>query len=499
MKKIKTLLWILILSIIPTMVHAEEYSEEFKKITTDGTLQLPLIDLRNEDIPSDREYDYIWTAANIYFNNIGITNDYIIESNLQIDDKICNQEGSQTSCIYTYKLDVMDISLENKKTGEVETHTVHLKFAKTDETAKKEVEEFAKKVQTRQTDSVAGLYELKDLNLVNYLVTKGKKNHVENERFIPAEEFNFVPEVIELTKNTPFTILVDARAGDANDLYTYSYGYAVISYNDTIYAYKEYAGAFQKQVLYIQDTTEDTQEAYIEAAQKRLQDYMPNEDITVTYGGKITEIEQPQDINIQGSDDNYYKIVINGDTERYFVFQKKKLEEMKTPEYQNQDTKTGIEIATTDTSVPLDTVITANIIQEETEEHKQIEEKMQTDIFQAVEISLYSKNASTYIHKLESGKFKVKIPIVNEKLKNKELYAYYFQSDNTIEEYPITIDQSGNAVFETSHFSTYIISEKINLSKDTTPVPQTSDNLLAFGSFMLMGMMGMVVIAKKIK
>ena len=65
---------------------------------------------------------------------------------------------------------------------------------------------------------------------------------------------------------------------------------------------------------------------------------------------------------------------------------------------------------------------------------------------------------------LEDGSFEVRIPL-SEKLKGKDLVAYYVDDNGNKEEHEVTIKE-GYAVFNTNHFSTYTLAEKVS---DVTP------------------------------
>ena len=68
---------------------------------------------------------------------------------------------------------------------------------------------------------------------------------------------------------------------------------------------------------------------------------------------------------------------------------------------------------------------------------------------------------------LEDGSFEVRIPL-SEKLKGKDLVAYYVDDNGNKEEHEVTI-KDGYAVFNTNHFSTYTLAEKPAEKPDKTP------------------------------
>lgn len=72
---------------------------------------------------------------------------------------------------------------------------------------------------------------------------------------------------------------------------------------------------------------------------------------------------------------------------------------------------------------------------------------------------------------LEDGSFEVRIPL-SEKLKGKDLVAYYVDNNGNKEEHEVTI-KDGYAVFNTNHFSTYTLAEKVS---DVTPPSNNEEN-----------------------
>lgn len=77
---------------------------------------------------------------------------------------------------------------------------------------------------------------------------------------------------------------------------------------------------------------------------------------------------------------------------------------------------------------------------------------------------------------LEDGSFEVRIPL-SEKLKGKDLVAYYVDDNGNKEEHEVTIKE-GYAVFNTNHFSTYTLAEKPAETPIETPdnTPKGDDN-----------------------
>ena len=92
------------------------------------------------------------------------------------------------------------------------------------------------------------------------------------------------------------------------------------------------------------------------------------------------------------------------------------------------------------------------------ETNENIEKILGTNIYSAYDISLYSNAKQENITKLENEKFEVKIPLP-ENLKDKELAVYYITDNGDTEEHVATV-RDKYVLFETNHFSTYVLTEK---------------------------------------
>jgi hypothetical protein len=164
----------------------------------------------------------------------------------------------------------------------------------------------------------------------------------------------------------------------------------------------------------------------------------------------------------------------------------------------SNDTKTGAEISTT-AKIPLDTLIEVAKLTSG-DEYEKIVNILNTSDLDVFDLKLFAKSTSSYITKLEDGKFQVKLPIKDE-FKGKELKVYYINDKGEKEEYPVTID-GDYAVFETDHFSIYtLVATPIQTPAETSSVnPNTGDIIneyITFVIFSLMGLMVILYLAKK--
>ena len=164
-------------------------------------------------------------------------------------------------------------------------------------------------------------YISSDLSLINYFLTSTK-----SELWNPgasSRAIKFINELNVLTEGTNISYYLDVRAGnqDKDMLYESAFGPVTVFYNGYAYGTRE-TGIYLQYVIYIPKSTKDTKEAYIEAAQKRINDYLGKDNgVLVTYGGLISSLpEFAEDIdNPINSDGNYYNISILGKTYKFYI------------------------------------------------------------------------------------------------------------------------------------------------------------------------------------
>lgn len=215
---------------------------------------------------------------------------------------------------------------------------------------------------------------------------------------------------------------MDVRAGnqDKDMMYESAFGAVTVFYNGYAYGTRE-TGIYLQHVIYILKSTKDTKEAYIEAAQKRINDYLgKNNGVLVTYGGLISSLpEFAEDIdNPINSDGNYYNISILGKTYKFYIV---KFDDSKlvVPKYNAKNLENNIIIKSNDSSIPLDTNISTKIV-----DNLKLKEKLGTDNYISYDINLYSAAKNAKIEKLKNGLFEVSIPVPT-KLEGKTLAIYY--------------------------------------------------------------------------
>lgn len=200
--------------------------------------------------------------------------------------------------------------------------------------------------------------------------------------------------------------------------------------------------------------------------------------------------------------DYWFDITIG--EESYSFVAIKDSSKMITPIYASADVTTNVTVSSTDTSIPLDTMVTVDKLTSGTE-YEKIIKILDVEENETFDITLWSGSAGTNITKLENGTFEVKIP-VSDTLKGKDLVAYYVDENDKVVEYEVTV-KDGYAVFETDHFSIYTIAEATdtnaggNGGSTTVPpvgngsnVPSTGDTTTFVVWMMLLAVGGAAVL-----
>ena len=307
---------------------------------------------------------------------------------------------------------------------------------------------------------------------------------------------NFAKDLIKLTNGSNITYKFDYRCGDSgNDLYS-SLGGRVIVYYDGVAVDTTDIGLIWSHVIYVPSNTADTDEARIAAALKRIEEYLgKNHGITITTGKSLESLsvedfawneEELFDENAVGK--NYYNVTIQGKTYKFVISTRDELE-LEIPEFIASDITSNITIKSDSNELPLDTAITVKEVTSE-----KIEKALGTDVYAAYDISLYSNAKQVNITKLETGKFVVNIP-VPEILKDKDITVYYINSKGEKEEHKATI-KDGIASFETDHFSTYVLAEKVEDVKN----PNTYDGIgksIIMVIISLLGIISMIICLRR--
>lgn len=360
------------------------------------------------------------------------------------------------------------------------------------------IDNYFSKMRDFDEGDVNTAYMVEDLSLINYYLTSNK-----SELWNPGAAGRALrySTINEITKGSDISYYIDIRAGiqDETLMFESAFGEMSIFYNDYSY-YTKQQGVYLKRVIYIPQDTEDTKEAFVAAAQKRINDYLGNDSVTVTYGGLISSLVHAEDPDYPIiSDGNYYNIKVGSRTYKFYIV-KASNDKLVEPTYIGTNIDSKIEVTSDNSSIPLDTSVTVINVKDTS-----VKDKIGTENYKSYDIKLYSDAQNAKIEELDNGKFIVRIPIPEE-LKGKDLIVYYLTTAGELEKHTVTLE-NGYAVFETDHFSTYTLAEKVastsnnnnksGMAKDDTPPTGTIDILGYVLGITLVSGLGIVMIKRK--
>ena len=427
MKKI--ILLIISFLMFTSLVSAEEYSERFKQyFNSDGVIEIKAVKPAND-------IEAMHFLGNFFRRKEGIS----------FADGDCFGENFDVCNIYIEYEDEVVESYEK----------VPVKYVGYNEKTLVQVKEYFKDFEEDKT------FNIVDLENVNYWVNSyGLEDGGIKRRSVLI---GYSGELKAALKNRNFSIMTDTATG-GGDIVRFAdimFGDAVVMYKDVAYMALERTGGLAKRIIYVPTDTNLSSEDLMLAAQKRINDYLKNEDITIVYGGKIADID-PEELNYSSE---YLGIDITT-VEDYFIAKYKDTEfefliipdssKMINPKYSSVDMDTSIEVNSSETVIPLDTLVNSLPLSDDSELLK----LLNLDYGESFDIKLYSQSLQNYFIKLNTGEFEVKIP-VSDRLKNaKKLMAYYVDNDGKVEEHEVSI-KDGYIIFKTNHFSVYTLGEVI--------------------------------------
>lgn len=285
---------------------------------------------------------------------------------------------------------------------------------------------------------------------------------------------------------------LDTRAGWDDQFTSGCFGFLNLLFDGVIYSYVNTTGVKQNNVLYVPDETENTREAYIKAALDRVNKYIPKANVKIEYAGQIADINDFGVLSLKDIVDvnktlgEYYKVTIG--EEEYYYFIAKDSSKMRTPVMNTVDALTDISIKTDSSEVPLDSKINTVVIDAKSDEYKEFLKKVNINNGLVVDLKLFSDSINKNISKLENGVFKVYVPL-NDELRKLDLTAYYVKDNGEIEKHNVKIE-GDYLVFETDHFSTYVIGgnkleNPATLDNVSTWIITTGVSLLGFAGAVL--------------
>ena len=357
-------------------------------------------------------------------------------------------------------------------------HNYYVTASYEEPTSNSKVTGFINQLNNFDNSDPSTYYIIEDLSLINYYLTSSKSelwNSGAPGRALKYSSLN------QTTKGSNVSYSLDVRAGNQDEtlMFESAFGPMSIFYNGYSYGTKE-EGLYLRRVLYIPSSTEDVANAYAAAAQERIAEYLGNNSVTVSYGGLISSLppgSEDSDYPVV-SDGNYYNVVIGSRTYKFYIV-KGTEEQLVEPTYEGVDLDTNISVTSSDSSIPLDTSISVNMINDSS-----LKDKLGTDQYRSYDITLYSDAKGIQIENLTNGKFLVKIPVPQE-YEGKDLTVYYVPTSGDVQEHEVTI-QDGFAIFETDHFSIY------TLAVSSSSNPKTFDKIFEYLSLFLVSVIGIL-------
>lgn len=252
-------------------------------------------------------------------------------------------------------------------------------------------------------------------------------------------------------------------------------------------------------VIYIPNDTPDTIDDYIKAAQKRIDDYLGKDSgVTVNYSRTVNPDELDYvDLNLEGHDGNSYHINFKDKQAEFLII--KDSSKMQKSTFTAVDVNNNVTVSSNNATYPTNTIVSSEKMDKNEKEYKQILEKLGITDAEVFDINLYSTLLGN-IKDFKGINFNVNVPLTNSDLNSGDLYAYYIDDNGKIEEHPITINDF-MASFDTTHFSTYIISKKISddklqgITNGNEENPGTYDDITLWITLGVISLGGIVITA----
>ena len=520
----KKILLVLALSFLfISKVYAEEYSADFQVMAKDFVNGKVILNADEPESPYlDPEAAKVTAQSQGFVQADNMPGVYARETVMQIFTSKYNNKN-----LYYYGwIDYFDSSLghlcvENHLNNSYECHEVSVEYTGVNQDTKAKVKEISKNIKHGSYSEYDKYYYITDLGFVNYILhgysPKNFSMSVNNKMINYSEDFQ------KDIDNYNISVIQDSRAGDFGAFYMSAFGMLTVVQNGMAYDFIDGVRTETEHIIYIPTNTEKTREAYISAAQKRIDDYVKGTKfegkIEIKNGGLIADMEgdpaydlykvdwttgpewyllSDSEKNSYGSETDFYILTYNGTD--YCILIEADSDKMTTPSKTTIDLDTEIEVSTTSSEVPLDSEINSEIIKEDSDEYKNNINILGLKNAFIMNISLYSNQISSNISNISSDDFNVFFNIPAS-LKGKKLYAYYIGSDGNVEKREVIID-GNRGLFKTNHFSTYTIGTEENESNtsDSNNLinPKTGDSIYIY-LLSFVSLSGLLFIMKKIK
>ncbi len=240
-------------------VRDKEWSDTFSSVLTDGKIVFDYVKPTQED-------DSVWLIAeefccsnpDFYLRPESFTDNYTVcEIGVYMDT--AREEIHAVEVVWNYDDSVL-------------------------ETAQSIIEKFP---ENREWFNVT------DLELVNYWVYRNPNSEVDTLA-------NYSGELKSYLGNSNFLFPVEDRAGSDEPFYTERIGSAKLMHDGKVYFSSGMLGARAEHAIYVSESTEDSKDALIVAAQKSIDDYIGKDIVKITadsetvqdyYNGVIAEFD----------------------------------------------------------------------------------------------------------------------------------------------------------------------------------------------------------------
>lgn len=473
MKKLLSIL-IAVIAVFPTIVNALEFQSVFDEYFPGGRIKVKGI---NPGPISTRETLVYHTIEEILKENppVGVNFSYF-----SFDIEKC-PDGT---CGY--------IEIFDDET--IEEYLVYLDYFVPDTKTSEKVNKYVDTYRELSEGEEEYFFTISDLEIINYMLNGGFNDEYHTD--VINSIINYSTELKKLLANTNIYVRLETRAGwgGGPDIFSSGgFGDLMFYYNDHMYGTVDRGGVKGYRILYVPSTTEDTTEAYIAAALKRIEDYIGKDKVTLKYGGKLADLDEkdaqyPSSViaDLDNTLGEYYILNILG-KDHYFLIEKNDEKLQTNHIFTTTDLETDVSIETDKSEVPLDSYIKSKKHDKDSDTYKKIMKELKKEHGIVYDIDLYSHSNSKYITKLANGKFKVRIPIDKE-FEGKKVVAYYIHSNGKVDNHVVTV-KDGYGEFETDHFSTYTIAEVDGETPEIT-VPSTGDNIIISMVLSIIAIMG---------
>ncbi len=268
-------------------------------------------------------------------------------------------------------------------------------------------------------------------------------------------------------KHVSYFFSIDGGLGDG--LYEVTGGKLVLYYDGIAYGIaNQFFEIAMDHILYIPDDTAETTEAYVAAAQQRVDNYLgENSGVKIEFlRTEENPLHSDQYMDPTGSNNNIYRITYQGREKMLLII--KDSSKIKNSTFIASDVNTSVNVSSDNAVYPANTLVSSNIITDNQTYNQYISNAGLTNVL-VIDIDLFSPTIGQ-IEEFNGEEFDVEVPIDTSLLNNRELKAIYINDNGTVEEHQIVLDDF-IAKFSTNHFSTYAIVEK---EGNTTPVDTIS-------------------------